>query len=251
MKLLNWESLPEKMRTEEVREYYDILCQKKAALFFKRLLDIFVSLVLMIILFPFFLIIALIIKIDSRGPVFYRQTRVTQYGKEFRIHKLRTMTVNSDKAGALTVNNDARITKVGKVLRKLRIDEICQIIDVFVGNMTLVGTRPEVPKYVEKYTPKMMATLLLPAGITSLASIFFKDEAKILSEAEDVEEAYVNEVLPQKMRCNLQLIRMFSFWGEIKIMFMTVFAVFGKKYEDIHQETVNESKKEISEETPR
>ncbi len=232
MRWKKWDELPEKMRTEEVREYYDLLSHKRTALFFKRVLDVFVSLVLMIVLFPLFLLVALAIKLDSRGPVFYRQVRVTQYGKEFRIHKLRTMTVNSDKSGELTVNNDVRITRVGKLLRKLRIDEICQIIDVFWGNMTLVGTRPEVPKYVACYTPVMMATLLLPAGVTSLASIFFKDEGKILSKADDVEKAYVEEVLPCKMRCNLQLIRKFSFFGEIKIMFMTVFAVLGKKYDD-------------------
>lgn len=231
MRLIKWEKMPANMQTEEIKGYYDALKKKKMSLFFKRVMDLFVSLVLMIICFPFFILLAIAIKIDSKGPVFYRQERVTQYGKIFRIHKFRSMTVNSDKSGQLTVNNDKRITRVGKFIRKFRIDELCQIIDVFTGNMTLVGTRPEVPKYVAQYTPEMMATLLLPAGITSLASIFFKDEGRILSEAEDVEKAYVEEVLPKKMKCNLQHIRKFSFFGEIKIMFMTVFAVLGKKYE--------------------
>ena len=233
MRLIKWEKLPQKMQTEEVRKYYDVLKKKKFALFFKRVFDIFVSLLLLIMLSPLFLILAIAIKIDSKGPVFYRQERVTQYGKRFRIFKFRTMVQNADKIGAqVTVNNDSRVTRVGKLIRRCRLDEICQLIDVLRGTLTFVGTRPEVPKYVEKYTPEMMATLLLPAGVTSMASIKYKDEDKLLDGAEDVDKVYVEQVLPGKMKYNLQALEKFGFWRDIGIMFMTVFAVLGKDYSD-------------------
>ena len=228
MMLRAWAKLPAEMQTEEVRKYYDILRKKRLSLFCKRVFDIFVSLILLIILSPTFIILAIAIKLDSKGPVFYRQTRVTQYGKKFRIHKFRSMVVDADKGTLVTVGNDKRVTKVGKVIRKLRIDEISQLLDVFFGNMSFVGTRPEVPKYVEKYTPDMTATLLLPAGVTSEASIYFKDEADLLKDAVDVDKVYVEEVLPKKMFYNLKSIEKFGFWREIGIMFKTVFAVFGK-----------------------
>lgn len=231
MRLIKWEKLPAEMQTDEVRKYYDILKKKRCSLFFKRAFDILISLLMLIILSPVFLILAVAIKIDSRGPIFYRQVRVTQYGKKFRIFKFRTMVQNADKIGTqVTVNNDSRITRVGKLIRKCRLDEICQLIDVFRGTMTFVGTRPEVPKYVEKYTSEMMATLLLPAGVTSLASICYKDEDALLDGVEDVDATYVEKVLPGKMAYNLQAIKKFGFWRDIKIMFMTVFAVFGKEY---------------------
>ena len=231
MKLLKWENLPQDMQTEEVRKYYNILKKKRCGLFFKRVFDIFVSFLMLIILSPLFLILAIMIKIDSRGPVFYRQERVTQYGKKFRIFKFRTMVNNADKIGAqVTVGNDARITRVGKFIRKCRLDEICQLIDIFRGTMTFVGTRPEVPKYVANYTEEMMATLLLPAGVTSLTSIYYKDEDRLLSNAENVDEIYTSQVLPQKMKYNLMSIKKFGFWNDIKVMFMTFFAVLGKKY---------------------
>ena len=183
------------------------------------------------ILFPLFLILAIAIKVDSRGPVFYRQVRITQYGKRFRIFKFRTMVQNADKIGAqVTVNHDPRITRVGRFIRKCRLDEVCQLIDVLRGTMTFVGTRPEVPKYVDRYTDSMMATLLLPAGVTSLASIYYKDEAELLDSAEDPDKVYVEEVLPGKMYYNLKAIERFGFWRDIGIMFMTVFAVLGKEY---------------------
>lgn len=231
MLLKKWEQLPSDMRTEEVRKYYDILKKKQASLFFKRALDIFASAVLLVVLSPIFLILAIAIKIDSPGPVFYRQERVTQYGKRFRIHKFRTMVQNADKGSKVTVNQDARITKVGKLIRGCRLDEIAQLLDVLSGNMTLCATRAEASKYVEHYTPEMMATLLLPAGVTSLASILYKDEAKLLDGAEDTDQVYVDTILPAKMYYNLKSIENFSFWGDIKIMFMTVFAVCGKEYE--------------------
>ena len=234
MRLLKWELLPQEMQTEEVREYYDILKKKKCGLFFKRTFDIFVSLLMLIILSPLFLILAIAIKIDSKGPVFYRQERVTQYGKKFRIFKFRTMVVNADKIGTqITVNNDSRITRVGKFLRKTRLDEISQLIDVLRGALTFVGTRPEVNKYVQQYTNEMKATLLLPAGITSEASIRYKDESELLNTAgEDADKVYVEKILPSKMKYNLHSLRTFGFWKDIKIMCMTVFAVLGKNYKD-------------------
>lgn len=239
MMLCTWEQLPEELRTDAVRPYYDSLKKKQGSLLLKRIFDIVVSAVMLLILLPVFAVLAIAIKLDSQGPVFYRQVRVTQYGKKFRIFKFRSMVSNADKIGTqVTVGNDSRITRVGKLIRKCRLDELCQLIDVFRGTMTFVGTRPEVPKYVEAYTPEMLATLLLPAGVTSLASIFYKDEDKLLEGAEDVDGTYIQKVLPGKMRYNLQAIKRFSFWGDIKIMFMTVFAVLGKEYADPEKEPV-------------
>ena len=238
MMLRKWEDLPPEMQTDEVRKYYDILKKKKAALLFKRLFDIVVSLVMLIILLPAFLILAVAIKLDSKGPVFYRQTRVTQYCRKFRIFKFRSMVQDADRGAQVTVSGDARITRVGKFVRKCRLDEISQLIDVLRGTMTFVGTRPESVRYVEAYTPEMMATLLLPAGVTSLASIYFKDEAELLDSAENADEVYVNTILPEKMYYNLKAIEKFSFFGDIKLMFMTVFAVLGKEYKDTERESV-------------
>lgn len=231
MRIIEWEQLPSEMQTDEVRRYYDILKKKTAILSLKRVFDIVVSAVMLIILSPLFLLLAIAVKVDSKGPVFYRQVRVTQYNKRFRIFKFRSMVQNADKGSQITVSGDARVTRVGKFVRKCRLDEISQLIDVFRGTMTFVGTRPEVPKYTEQYTPEMMATLLLPAGITSLASIYYKDEAKLLDNAEDTDKVYVEQVLPAKMNYNLKAIEQFSFWGDIKVMFMTVFAVLGKECE--------------------
>ncbi len=231
MRLKKWEDIPEFMQTEEVKKYYDILKKKKVSLFFKRLFDIVCSSIMLIALSVVFLLLAIAIKIDSKGPVFYRQVRVTQYGKTFRIFKFRTMVQNADKIGThVTTQGDARITRVGKLIRKCRLDEICQLIDIFRGTMTFVGTRPEVPKYVDCYTAEMMATLLLPAGVTSETSIYYKDEDKLLANVSDVDKVYIEEVLPQKMAYNLRSIEKFGFWQDIKVMFMTVFAVLGKDY---------------------
>ena len=230
MKLIKWEQLPPEMQTEEVRKYYDILKKKRISLFFKRVFDIVVSTIMLVLLLPVFLVLSVAIKIDSKGSVFYRQVRITQYNKKFRIFKFRSMVQNADKGSQVTVSGDARVTRVGKLVRKCRLDEISQLIDVFRGTMTFVGTRPEVPKYTEQYTPKMMATLLLPAGITSLASIYYKDEAELLDAAEDTDKVYMEQVLPAKMYYNLESIERFSFWGDIKIMFMTAGAVLGKEY---------------------
>lgn len=226
MILRKWEDLPKEMQIPEVREYYDLLRKKKFQLVLKRLFDIIVSFSALALLSPLFIILAIAIKLDSKGPVFYRQTRVTQYGEEFRIFKFRSMVTDADKGSLLTVGGDSRITKVGKIIRKCKLDELSQLIDVLRGTMTFVGTRPEVPKYVDKYTPDMMATLLLPAGITSEASIYYKDENELLDAAEDVEKTYLEVVLPDKMKYNLAAIRSFSFIDDIKVMILTVLAVF-------------------------
>lgn len=226
MILRKWEDLPSSMQKPEVREYYDILKKKKGQLILKRVFDAVVSFLLLVILSPLFLVLAIAIKLDSKGPVFYRQTRVTQYGEEFRIFKFRSMVTDADKGSLLTTGGDSRITKTGRFIRKYKLDELSQLIDVLRGKMTFVGTRPEVPKYVEKYTPEMMATLLLPAGITSEASVYYKDENELLDAAEDVEKTYLEVVLPDKMKYNLAAIRSFSFIDDIKVMILTVLAVF-------------------------
>lgn len=237
--LCKWEELPPQLRTEAVRPYYESLKKKQGSLLIKRIFDILVSAIMLMVLLPVFAILAVAIKLDSPGPVFYRQVRVTRYGKQFRIFKFRSMVQNADKGALVTVGADSRITRVGRVIRKCRLDEICQLIDIFRGTMTFVGTRPEVPKYVEQYTPEMLATLLLPAGVTSLASIYYKDEDMLLEGAQDVDRTYVTQVLPGKMRYNLEAIKKFSFFGDIKLMFMTVLAVLGREYKEEEQkETV-------------
>ncbi len=224
--LKNWNELPEYMRTDEVRPYYDLLEKKRLSLFLKRVFDIVVSLIMIILCSPILLIISILIVKDSKGGVFYRQERVTQYGRVFRIFKFRTMVKNADQIGTqVTVSNDSRITKIGSKLRNCRLDELPQLFNIFLGDMTFVGTRPESVHYVKSYTNEMYATLLLPAGVTSEASIEYKDEAELLDQANDVDSVYVNEVLPEKMKYNLNSIKEFSFFKEIATMFRTVFAV--------------------------
>lgn len=229
MVLRSWENLPKFMKCDEVKKYYDILSRKKGSLILKRFFDVFIAMIMLIFLAIPMIIIAIMIKLDSKGPVFYRQERITTYGKKFRIHKFRTMVNNADKIGsAVTVGGDSRITNVGRKLRDLRLDELPQLLDVLSGNMSFVGTRPEATKYVKRYTKEMYATLLLPAGITSEASIRYKDEAKLLDSADDVDKVYIEEVLPGKMKYNLMSIRKFSVMGEIATMFRTAVAVMGK-----------------------
>lgn len=244
MMLIKWEKLPPEMQTEEVRKYYDILKKKQVSLFFKRIFDIVFSSIMLIILLPVFLILAIAIKIDSKGPVFYRQVRVTQFNKEFRIFKLRSMYQGSDKGSQVTVDGDSRVTRVGKIVRGCRLDELSQLLDVWRGAMTFVSTRAEVPKYTTKYTPEMMATLLLPAGVTSLACILYKDEAKLLDGAKDTDKVYVEDVLPSKMYYNLRAIEQFSLWSDINTIFMTVFAVLGKEYKGNYIVSSKEMEKE-------
>lgn len=226
MIIKNWEKLPENLRKDEVHIYYERLRKRTLSLILKRLFDIIMSLILILILLPFLIIISIIIKREDGGSVFYRQVRITQYGKEFKIFKFRTMVEGADKIGSLvTRNEDSRITRVGRTLRKYRLDELPQLFNILIGEMTFVGTRPEVPKYVEKYTDEMMATLLLPAGVTSEASIMFKDEDKFISNGIDVDKVYVEEILPKKMKYNLNQLKNFSIGHEILLLLKTVRAV--------------------------
>lgn len=227
-----YKKLPQKLQCDEVKYYYDILKNKSLSLAFKRAFDIFAAVFLIVLLLIPMAIIALLIKLTSKGPVIYKQVRITTFGKPFKIWKFRTMRTDADAKGELlTVGEDSRITSVGKVLRKYRLDELPQIFHVLSGKMTVVGTRPEVEKFTDRYTDEMLATLLLPAGVTSLASIKFKDEAELLAKALDVDKAYVNEILPEKMKYNLEYIKNFSFKGDFKLIFKTVSEVFSLKGE--------------------
>ncbi|MBR1534881.1 MAG: sugar transferase [Ruminococcus sp.] len=225
-----FEKLPPELQSDSVRTYYDILAKKRGSLFLKRLADLLIALIMLVILILPMAVIAVIVKLTSKGPVFYRQERVTTYNKHFMILKFRTMTVGADKAGALVTSaNDNRITKVGATLRKFRLDELPQIFHVLSGKMSFVGTRPEVPRFVDRYTPEMAATLLMPAGITSLASIRYKDEDEIIgsiSDPDEVDRVYMETILPEKMKYNLEYISKFSFFGDIKLMFSTIKNVF-------------------------
>lgn len=221
-----WHDLPNDMRCESVRPYYEILASKRSDLLIKSIFDRLMAIILLFALSPIFLVLAVWIKVDSEGPVFFRQERVTQYGKTFRIYKFRTMVQNAEQIGAqVTSKGDMRVTTVGKALRKCRLDELPQLINILEGTMSFVGTRPEVPKYVASYTDEMKATLLLPAGVTSIASIQYKDEDTLLDAADDVDKCYVQNVLPAKMEWNLRSIVEFSFFRELKVMVETVLAV--------------------------
>lgn len=230
MFLKSFDKLPPELQNDSVRKYYDILDKKRVSIFLKRLVDILLALIMLVILIIPMAIIALIVKTTSKGPVFYRQERVTTYCRRFMILKFRTMTVGADTKGALVTSaNDARVTKVGGTLRKFRLDELPQIFHVLSGKMSFVGTRPEVVRFVERYEPEMMATLLMPAGITSLASIRYKDEDEIIgsiSDPNDVDRVYIEKILPEKMKYNLEYLSDFSFTGDIKLMFSTVKNVF-------------------------
>lgn len=228
MILKKYENLPENMKNNEVKEYYEILKHKKFSLIIKRVFDFFAALILLIILSPIMLVLALFIKLESKGPVFYRQERITKYGKKFRIFKFRTMVQDADKKGALvTMGQDPRITKVGNKIRKCRLDELPQLLNVIKGEMSFVGTRPEVEKYVKEYSNEMRATLLMTAGISSRASIEYKDEdeiiSKYLNKGEKIDDIYVKRILPEKMKWNLGYIKKFNIWEDIKICFKTVF----------------------------
>lgn len=230
MILRRWEDLPVSMKNDSVSRYYQILSNKKLSLLAKRIFDIVFSLLMLILLSPVFLIISILIKVDSEGPIMFRQIRVTQYGRQFRIFKFRTMVENAEQIGSqVTTNKDNRVTKTGKFLRKYRIDEIPQLLNIIKGDMSFVGTRPEVVKYVRQYTEEMMSTLLLPAGVTSEASIMYKDEEQLLSDTNDIDKTYIEVVLPNKMKLNLISIEKFSFWGEIGTILKTAIAVIHKE----------------------
>ena len=228
--MLKWDELPLEMQLSEVEPYYQLVSQRKGSLVLKRCLDFLLALVLLFLTSPLFIVLSIWIKLDSKGPVIYKQKRVTQYNRHFKIWKFRTMVTDADKKGSLVTSaNDNRITKVGNFIRRVRLDELPQLVNVLKGEMSFVGTRPEVPRYTEQYSPEMMATLLLPAGITSLASINYKDEDTIISQMTakgmTVDQAYVERVLPEKMHFNLAYLRDFNFFGDIKIMFQTVVEV--------------------------
>lgn len=226
MRLKKWEDLPDFMRVDEVKPYYLILEKKSFSLALKRVFDIITSIILILLFSPIMLMVSLLIKLDSPGPIIYKQVRITQYGRSFKVYKFRTMVNDADKMGAhVTTQNDNRITRVGKKIRDCRLDEFPQLFNVLKGDMSFVGTRPEAVKYFESYTDKMKATLLLPAGITSMASIMFKDEAAILSNETNVDKVYVEKVLPQKMEYNLRAIEEFSLIRDITVMFNTITAV--------------------------
>ncbi len=226
MQFRDWDDIPEFMQNDSVKKYYEILKEKRFSLKAKRFFDVIMSFVLVLLLSPVFVIISVWIKLDSKGPVYYRQERITQYGRKFRIFKFRTMVPNADQMGSLvTVQHDSRITGVGEKIRKYRLDEIPQLFNIFMGDMSFVGTRPEVAKYVDVYSDEMKATLLLPAGVTSEASIRYKDEDRLLKEAENIDEVYVNRILPEKMKWNLDYIKNIGILKEIQVMIQTVLSV--------------------------
>lgn len=226
MQFRDWDDIPEFMQNDDVKKYYEILCKKRFCLRVKRFFDVIMSIVLIILLSPVFVVITVWIKLDSKGPVYYRQERVTQYGRKFQIFKFRTMVVNADQIGALvTLQHDSRITGIGRKIRKYRLDEIPQLLNIFIGDMSFVGTRPEVQKYADAYNNEMKATLLLPAGVTSEASIRFKDEDRLLEDVEDVDEVYINRILPEKMKWNLNYIKDVGILKDIQVMVQTVLSV--------------------------
>lgn len=227
--LISWENLPENMKNEKVREYYNILQSKKYSLIFKRIFDLIFSIFFALISSPLMLVVAVIIKLDSPGKIIFKQKRVTEGGRVFEIFKFRTMVENAEKLGAqVTTGEDLRITKCGKWLRKLRIDEFPQIFNIIKGDLSFVGPRPEVVRYVKEYTPEMLATLLIPAGVTSTASILYKDEAKLLENAKNPDEVYIQEILPEKMKYNLDYIKKFGIIYDFKVIIKTVIAVLAK-----------------------
>ena len=223
-------NIDKRFETEIVKKYREEIEKRKISLFLKLLLDKVLALILLIPLSPIILIIAIWIKLDSEGPIFYRQERITTYGRPFRIFKFRTMVKDADKLGAaVTEHNDPRISRAGDKLRKVRLDELPQLFNVLLGDMSFVGVRPEVAKYVNRYTDEMNATLLLPAGITSPASIEYKDEDEVIEKfkgsGRSIDDIYIEEVLPDKMKYNLEYIKNFSIINDIKIMIQTALAV--------------------------
>jgi len=228
--LKKWQNLPPILQNEHIKPYYEILNKKKFNLFVKRVLDILFSLLLLILAIPFILIIGFIIVLDSPGSPLFLQERVTKYGKRFRIVKFRTMIDDADHKGTeVTVSADPRITKIGNFLRKFRLDEVPQLINILLGQMTFVGTRPEVPNYVQHYTPEMLATLLLPAGVTSRTSIEFRNEQELLKDAIDIDKVYIEQILPEKMKINLAYIKDFSLKEDLSIILLTIKKVFFSK----------------------
>ena len=224
MMLPDWDELPQEMRCHEVWEYYCRLSSKRAALTGKRAMDVSAACLLLAVLSPVMALTAAAVKLSSPGEIIFRQTRVTVCGREFTIYKFRTMTQGA--AGCqVTASGDDRVTAVGRFLRRYRLDELPQLVNVLKGEMSLVGARPEVPRYVACYTQEMLATLLLPAGMTSKASIRFRNEERMLS-GENPDAVYRQEILPQKMTYNLEYLRRFGFWEDVRILAATLAAAF-------------------------
>ncbi len=233
------------MQSDPVLKYREVLNKKKGSLVLKRAFDFVCSLILLVLLSPAILVIALLIKLDSPGHIVFKQKRITKNAKPFYIYKFRTMVENAERLGSqVTVKHDARVTRIGHVLRKFRLDEILQLLNILKGEMSFVGTRPEVEKYVAAYTDEMFATLLLPAGVTSLSSIYYKDEERLLSATDNADETYINEILPSKMKYNLEYLRNFTFFQDLKLMIMTVFAVCGKSFGDV-RDGENQKRNEV------
>lgn len=246
-KLISWESLPKEMKNDNVNNYYILLQKRSISIAVKRGFDLIVGIITSLFLIIPMVIIAIMIKIDSEGPILFKQNRVSAGNRIFKIYKFRTMIVNAEYVGAqVTSKSDSRITRVGKMLRKARLDELPQIFNVIKGDMSFVGTRPEVPHYVDSYTDEMYATLLLPAGITSETSIKYKDEERLINNSDNSDETYINEVLPQKMKYNLEYLKKFSFWYDIKIMFITVLAVIRKDDKINNQKERTKKEKEYA-----
>lgn len=215
-----------------MRNYEEFIEKNKNQLMLKRIFDVIVAFFLIILLSPIMIFIAIKIKLGSKGPIIYKQYRITTFGRPFVIYKFRTMRVGADKGDKITSSNDDRITDIGKKIRSYRLDELPQLFNIIQGNMSFVGARPEVAEYVKYYTADMKRTLWMPAGVTSLASIKFKDEDKIIEDYTNkgisVNDAYVNYVLPEKMKYNIEYIDNFSLIKDIKIMIKTVMDVLVK-----------------------
>lgn len=220
MSLKPYEKLPKKMQNNKTKYYYEILKNKTEYLLTKRVLDIILSLALIIILLPIFIITAISIKVKTGDNPIFKQVRIKQYMESFNIYKFKTMK-NSSKKSPITVNNDERVTEIGAFLRKTRLDELPQLFNILKGDMSFVGARPEIPIYVDKYDENMTACFLMPVGLTSEASIAFKDESKMLN-TENYEEIYTKFIIPKKMKMNLDYIPIASIYNDFKIMVKTL-----------------------------
>lgn len=214
---------------EKKLDIVQVLEQRKPQLIAKRAMDIVISGAALVVLSPVLLLVALLIKIDDPGPVFYRQVRVGKDGKTFRIFKFRSMVVDADKKGLqITIGRDPRITRMGAFLRKTKLDELAQLINVFVGDMSFVGPRPEVPRYVELYTPYQRQVLLVRPGITDYASIAYRNENDLLAGAQDPEKMYIETIMPDKIELNMKYLHEISPLTDIRLIFKTIAAVIGR-----------------------
>ncbi len=228
--VLHPENLPRRMQNKAVFRYAEILQRRRASLVWKRILEWLAAFLAFAATLPFFLLICLLVKCTSGGPVFFKQERIGQNGRPFYILKFRTMTADADRFGLqLTTRNDQRITRFGALLRSTNLDEMPQLLHVLSGKMSVVGTRPEVRRYVEQYTDEMMATLLLPPGMLSNASVKYKEENRLLSSEDDPERVYLKRILPDKMRFNLDYLPRAGVMEDLKIIGRSIACVFKKE----------------------